>query len=167
MLTLVFAVACKTTSLTPSGSNEPAVRISPDVKILVVVPPDGTYSNKSYDGSGSMVGASFERALLTHASKVTVASASPDLDAVIVKARQSDCAYALLPRITQWEDRATEWSGKRDKMELVVRVVDVRTGAVVRTATISGRSSWFTFGGDHPQDLLDSPVKEFVKSLFL
>jgi hypothetical protein len=31
---------------------------------------------------------------------------------------------------------------------------------------VSGKSSWWTFGGDRPEDMLTEPINEFVGGLF-
>jgi len=36
----------------------------------------------------------------------------------------------------------------------------------VANSSFTGKSSWFTFGGDHPQDLLAKPADEFVRGLY-
>jgi hypothetical protein len=52
------------------------------------------------------------------------------------------------------EDRATEWSGISDKAEVNISIYDVTIGRRITNATVGGRSPYFTFGGDHPQDIL-------------
>ncbi|NCF25983.1 MAG: DUF4823 domain-containing protein [Gammaproteobacteria bacterium] len=41
------------------------------------------------------------------------------------------------------------------------------TGEVIDSALIDGKSKWATFGGDHPQDLLEKPLADYARSLFL
>jgi len=65
---------------------------------------------------------------------------------------------AIVTRIERWEDRATEWSGKPDRIILDFRILDVGTAQVVDAALVSGTSRWATFGGDHPEDLLPRAI---------
>jgi hypothetical protein len=65
-----------------------------------------------------------------------------------------------------WEDRATEWSGKSDRLEIQLVIFNVHTGDELANATLTGKSKWATFGGDHPQDLLENPILEYVASLY-
>jgi hypothetical protein len=51
-------------------------------------------------------------------------------------------------------------------LRLKVDLVEVNTGAVVRSTTIDGKGRWMTEGEDTPQDLLAEPVEKFVRSLF-
>ena len=79
-------------------------------------------------------------------------------------ARHLHNAYAE-PIIVLWEDRATEWSGKRDRIIVKITVLDVSSGKLVDATTIQGTSKWATFGGDYPQDLLPVPMRDYVARL--
>ena len=81
-------------------------------------------------------------------------------------AKASGATYLVAPEILHWEDRATEWSGKPDRVDVDIRVIAPTSGAVIASSVISGKSKWATFGGDHPQDLLPEPVDEYVGTLF-
>ncbi len=59
----------------------------------------------------------------------------------------------------------TEWSGKKDVIEIQIAVVDAASGSALASSVISGKSQWATFGGDHPQDLLPEPLQAYVDSL--
>ena len=74
--------------------------------------------------------------------------------------------YYVVPEILHWEDRATEWSGLPDRIEVKIIVSDARRNGEIGSAIISGKSKWATFGGDHPQDLLPEPIKIYVESLY-
>jgi Domain of unknown function (DUF4823) len=74
--------------------------------------------------------------------------------------------YYVEPEILRWEDRATEWSGKPDKIEIKISVYNARLGTEVASSVLSASSKWATFGGDHPQDLLPEPLTKYVESLY-
>jgi len=74
--------------------------------------------------------------------------------------------YFVVPEILHWEDRNTEWSGKKDVIEIKITVVDAASGSALASSVISGKSKWATFGGDHPQDLLPKPLQAYVDSLY-
>lgn len=73
--------------------------------------------------------------------------------------------YWVIPEILHWEDRATEWSYFRTSRSSC-RSVNGSTGHDVASTLMWGKSKWFTFGGDHPQDLLDEPINAYVSSLY-
>lgn len=74
--------------------------------------------------------------------------------------------YLVVPIILHWEDRATEWSGKSDRLEIQLSVYDLETQEELASSVLTGKSKWSTMGGDHPQDLLPDPVNSYVESLY-
>lgn len=74
--------------------------------------------------------------------------------------------YYVIPEILHWEDRATEWSGIPDKIQVKISIYEGKTWKEVASTIISGKSKWATFGGDHPQDLLPEPLNKYVESLY-
>ena len=74
--------------------------------------------------------------------------------------------YYVAPEILHWEDRATEWSGRPDRIEVQISIYDVNMQTEIASSVITGKSAWATFGGDHPQDLLPEPTNAYVASLY-
>jgi len=74
--------------------------------------------------------------------------------------------YYVQPEILHWEDRATEWSGQSDRVEIQLIVRSMQTKEEVANVSYKGKSSAFSFGGDHPQDLIVEPTEAFVDSLY-
>jgi hypothetical protein len=74
--------------------------------------------------------------------------------------------YLVYPNIVRWEDRQTEWSGRRDRLELKIDLLDMKDGTLLFSREISATGKWLTEGGDTPKDLLDQPIEEFVNTLF-
>ena len=147
-----------------AGSSLQLPRVS---TIYVSVPADGVYGDKSYAGSGRMTATAFETALVHHADNVVLGKEPENQGEAFISATEASAAYLFLPKILHWEDRATEWSGKADRMELSVSVIEIATETLLDRALIKGSSSWFTFGGDHPQDMLAEPINEYVSSVFM
>jgi uncharacterized protein DUF4823 len=72
-------------------------------------------------------------------------------------------AHTIVVGALHWEDRATEWSGKADRVKVSLPLY--RSGSLVGSALVTANSSWWTFGGDHPEDLLDTPFESYASSL--
>ena len=161
-----FEVGCKTMTVAPVAPVNSANRIPPGARIYVATPNDGNYNGRLYPGSGAVVATAFDSAFSRFSNSVIVGPRSDSAADGIARAKEKNCAYAVMPNITKWEDRATEWSGIRDKMELFVKVIRVDDGVSIASAEIKGKSRWMTFGGDHPQDLVKVPVDQFVATLF-
>ncbi|MDO8540064.1 MAG: DUF4823 domain-containing protein [Opitutaceae bacterium] len=166
LLTICIAlVGCQTTTVAPVA-GAPKGKILRAEKVYVVTPRDGSYGATKYPGSGAAVAATLEGAFSRYATDVVNGPSVDSLADAVVAARQKGCSYVVSSRITQWEDRATEWSGRRDKIAFIVKVVRTEDQAEIATAEIAGKSSLMTFGGDRPQDMLKKPVDEFVVTLY-
>ena len=74
--------------------------------------------------------------------------------------------YFVVPQVLHWEDRATEWSGKKDRIEIKLTVYRAVDSIELSNQLISRKSKWATFGGDHPEDLLEEPLTQYVGSLY-
>ena len=156
---------CKTTTVAPVIATT-GNKLSRGARVYIATPADGIYGTQVYEGSGSQVMSALRAAFIPNAGEVSVGGRADLASDAIRAAKQNNCRYAVIPRITQWEDHATEWSGKRDKLELSLRVLRVDNGAEISTTAISGKSSWVTFGGDHPQNLLRGPIEQTVGALY-
>ena len=133
--------------------------------VLISAPQDGSYGGKEYEGSGQVTAGVARGAFLRFATQADVTTDCHGADC-FDRARAGGYGYYVRPEILQWEDRATEWSGVSDKVEIRLSIIDVRTGQEIASQVIAGKSSVWTFGGDHPQDLLKEPVTEYVEGLY-
>lgn len=92
-----------------------------------------------------------------------VAALVPHFPASGVVTPEMNIEYVLKPQILHWEDRATEWSAKPDRVKVSLPLY--KSGQLVGSALISAKSSYWTLGGDHPEDLLDAPFEAYAASL--
>jgi len=167
---LAIAIALTLTACATQTSvqrtTQSSARLTPNLIAYVSVPQDGAYGNKPYIGSGRMATEAVAAAFVPHMARVEQAPAVQSAEDARIAANEAGAAYLIEPTIMRWEDRATEWSGISDKASVQVRITDPKTGAVLDSAVINGKSSYWTMGGDHPQDLLPGPMKEYADSLF-
>lgn len=147
-------------------SGDQTVKLNKNGGVYVAVPKDGAYGNKVYRGSGQNVAQIIQSAFSRKARNVQQGRDYESFNKALEAAKQNGYKYLVYPAILHWEDRATEWSGISDKVEVKVEVVDTATGETVVSTLIKGSSGKGTFGGDHPQDLLPTPITEFVASLY-
>ena len=140
--------------------------LSPSASAYVTTPADGRYGKTVYDGSGRMTSDIVATAFMRRLSRVDQADGPQSNEEALASARKMGATYLVAPDILQWEDRATEWSGKPDRAEIRLRVVDTATERVIASGLISGQSGLATLGGDKPQDLLRQPTENYVGSLF-
>jgi Domain of unknown function (DUF4823) len=149
-----------------SGGDSHSERLQPQDSVYVILAQDGHYGNTPYPGSGLAASNALLGAFSRFAARVERASTPEDLEAARANAARQNLTYVARPVILNWEDRATEWSGKRDRISIQISVVDVKSGKTVSSGVVNGSSKWFTFGGDHPEDLLDEGMNRFVSRLY-
>lgn len=136
-----------------------------DTSVVISVPVDGFYETQQYTGSGNSTANAIRSAFMKHSDKVTVSPECHDLDCLKEKNIIKQ-GYYVVPQILHWEDRATEWSGIPDKIEIKITIYNAESNSRIASTIISGKSKWATFGGDHPQDLLPEPISSYISSLY-
>ena len=165
VIILLFLVGCAD-SHTVRTIRAPSAKLSSETSIYIALPKDGRYGHTVYNESSLMTQTAFQGEFLAHANKVLIANSIEELDAALASARAQDIDYLCYPVILYWEDRATEWSMIPDRVSVKVTIYDVKNGDEFTATTIDGSSGLATFGGDHPQDLLQEPTRNFVGALY-
>ncbi len=152
--------------MTVSDVEAPKHKLNKKGSAIVYKPEDGSYSTQTYAHSGAMTQKAVMQAVALHMSNVHLAKERLSLDKAIAVERENKKDYLIYPEIMQWEDRATEWSGKPDVVKVRVHIINLKTGEPISVAIINGTSGLWTFGGDHPQDLLPKPLQDYFSKLF-
>lgn len=165
LLSLVLCGCADTTSMAPLQDPQGRVVTAADA-IYVLVSPNGTHGPTDYPKSGQMTSRQLQSALLRHVRTVVIGGPSDNFNKGLADAIDGGFTVLIVPTILHWEDRATEWSVRSDKLEVQLEVIDVSSGKRIAKTSIKGRSGLATFGGDHPQDLLPEPINDFVDQLF-
>lgn len=166
ILTLVLLSACSASYQLVRPDNDPIVKLSPERSFLVISPEGGSYGSRFYQSSGKMTADAVAESFSKYAARVDISEGHKGEVDPRELGRDGGYDYVVVPKITRWEDRATEWSGKPDRITILISVYDVAGGSTVNSAVLHGKSKWATFGGDHPQDLLPKLLGEYAKSLF-
>jgi hypothetical protein len=133
--------------------------------VALSTPPDAQFENAVYNRSGAMTADAVRSAFAQHSGNVDIVTNCQGLDC-LGRIDVAKFGYYVQPEILHWEDRATEWSGKSDRLEIRLTVYDTASRKQLARGTFSGKSKWATFGGDHPQDMLAKPTDKFVADLY-
>jgi len=161
---LVLLAGCSAT-YTHEVVSDPRVTLDRGKGVFISTPKNGWYGRQEYRDSGKMTANAIMAAFSRFTSNVVVTEQCIGIDCL--KAINTDrYGYYVEPQILHWEDRATEWSGLPDKIEIKISVYDASLGTELASSVLTGRSKWATFGGDHPQDLLPEPVGSYVNALY-
>jgi len=79
-------------------------------------------------------------------------------------AERGDSDFTIKPEILHWEDRATEWSGRPDRVSISLQTYD-RHGRTVDASVIDAKSSWWTLGADKPEAQLTRAFADYAGRL--
>jgi Domain of unknown function (DUF4823) len=165
LLFFVALVSGCSATFNQSVLQEPNTKLVKGKSVLIATPANGWYGKTEYPDSGRMTAFATRAAFARFTNNSVVSVGCKDL-ACLKSNTKGPFDYYVIPEILHWEDRATEWSGLPDKIEVKVVVYDGGTAKEVASTLISGQSKWATFGGDHPQDLLPEPLNSYVASLY-
>lgn len=163
MITLVVSGCSSTYQHTDLQSL--AIKLDPNRGVLISVPDDGLYETKQYHNSGQMTANAVRAAFVKNARMVNIAKDCRDIEC-LDKIDVEKYGYFVMPVILHWEDRATEWSGIPDRIEIQLIIFDTVSKKELANSSYIGKSKWATLGGDHPQDLLPEPTNDYVSSLY-
>jgi Domain of unknown function (DUF4823) len=164
LLLAIAATGC-TSTYTQSTLASPTVKLAVGKIIAIANPANGSYGGKEYAGSGQSTATAVRAAFAKFAKETSVIAECQTVSCLTEKVGAT-ADYLVVPEILRWEDRATEWSGIKDKLEVKLSVYDAKSGKELAASALAGKSKWATFGGDHPQDLLPDPIDRYVESLF-
>lgn len=145
--------------------TEPAAKLLKAGSVVIATPANGSYETKEYPKSGEMTALAIQAAFAKFTNTITVSPNCTELGC-LKKNDSATSVYYVIPEILHWEDRATEWSGIPDKIEVKLIIYEWQNWKEIASTIISGKSKWATFGGDHPQDLLSEPLNKYVESLY-
>lgn len=144
----------------------PVQKLSTTAGAYVTMAKNGSYGSKQYPNSGYLLSSATMAAVSLHLARVEQATTMETIEEALSSAQRMGLTHVFQPIILHWEDRATEWSGKPDRITIKVVVWSVETGAHVSSTVLRASSKWGTFGGDHPQDLPSGAITPFVNKLF-
>lgn len=157
---------CQSTYTEKNTTTDAPPILRSTTRIYVAIPFDASFKEKVAQGSGKATAQAFYAAFARHIKGTYISRNPESLDEALDSARQIGAQYLVYPNILRWEDRATEWSGRRDRLQLKVDLIDLSTSRVAFSREISATGKWMTDGGDTPIDLLGEPAEEFVNALF-
>ena len=166
-LALFAAVGCQTTKKEPTAQvTKTGPPLPLNSRVYIAMPEDAMDKREPVPGSGRRVALALQDAFKRHSRNVLLGRITENLDQAIGHARDLEYDYVAMPTLLKWEDRPTEWTGVRDKLQVKIDVVSARNGEALHSTTIDTKGKWMTDGDDAPQDLLAAPIDKFVRSMF-
>ena len=159
-------LGCKTKYEEKDLTTAAAPVLKSNSRIYVAIPFDATFKKNVMEGSGKMTAQAFQAAFLRYTRSVYTSKFPESIGEALEIARKGNMEYVLYPTIVKWEDRATEFSGRRDRLTVKAELIDLSTSQVVFAREVEATGKWMTDGGESPKDLLDQPAQQFANSVF-
>lgn len=129
--------------------------VSPGDKVLVLNIADGQEQGQSpAPGSGQGMVDAIRRVLTAHAVPLSITE-SGSLDAGFDEARRIGARYVLKTTITLWEDNATAWSGKGDKLNISCQLYSANSHELLAASDHRRVATGFTFVSGTPDRFMD------------
>ena len=166
LLATVGFIGCESTYTEKNLSDEPIPLLRNTSRIYVAIPFDASFKNKVAQGSGKQIAEALVTAFSRNTKAVFISKFPESLSEALESARGRNAEYLVYPNLLKWEDRATEWSGRRDRLQVRIDTIDLTDSRVVYSKMIEATGKWMTDGGDTPIDLLEQPAEGYVNSLF-
>jgi hypothetical protein len=163
---LVAGVGCQSSIKQTQTDAPTAAPLLVNSRVYVAMPEDGLDKKGPVPDSGRRMALALQDAFKKHTRNVLMGRTPETLEQAIGHAREFEYEFVAMPTILKWEDRPTEWTGVRDKLQVKVDLVSVQTGEILRSTMIDGKGRWMTDGDDQPQDMLAEPVDKFVRAMF-
>ncbi|MBW1903633.1 MAG: DUF4823 domain-containing protein [Deltaproteobacteria bacterium] len=163
---LLVQFGCTSYRIERTDNSNATQKIDRTGSAYVSVCEDGRYDAEIYLGSGMATAQVIMNEFLKYLTVVSIGKTQETYDEALKSALYGGYKYFIYPSIEQWEDHATEVTEIRDKLRLTIIVVETLSGEQLDLVMISGKSKFFTVGGDQPQDLLATPIRIYVNSLF-
>ncbi|WP_082079723.1 DUF4823 domain-containing protein [Cupriavidus basilensis] len=165
--TLLLATGCTASYKSFSTDAQSTVRpLDSAGSVYVAVPADGSYGSKEYGGSGRLVASTLARELSKKAAGVDVGERVENRSVAFESARKVGARYTVVPVVVQWEQRATEWSGRPSRMAVDIAVYETGSEKRISSRSIVARSRIASFTSTSPESLLAKPLRDYVAILY-
>jgi|GEM_PF-1637280 len=135
-------------------------------RIVVMLMADGTgQTDGQWAGSGIAMSNGLRDVLIENSFFATV-SESNKLEEAKSLASSLKCDYVIKSTITEWEDNATEWSGKPDSLSLTSELYDLQSSSFTSTASHREQSSGAALVPQSTRRFIPIAADRIIKRLF-
>ena len=158
VLVLAALTGCASVADVKIESKSGSVSVSSGSEICVVFPEDGKFEGKKYEESGIKVGEVILKSVPQNYKAFQVASV-----------QECTAAYLITSEILEYENRASGWSGKPDKIKVKVTLNNTENNETSSFTYYADTnmlvSAFFELGNPAPYKLLDGKFRDQVAAL--
>ncbi len=131
---------------------------------LIVTPEFGRYETIDYPTSGIDVASALEKELKQYSPQIATIPTPVTIENISDEDLQK-FDYIFIPQILHWEDRATGWSMRPDRIKVRFDIFNNQR-KLVNSYLITGRSAYIVWISKAPNSLLRKPIRDMLKKLF-
>lgn len=151
----LLVLGCSVPRSVPEGRVVAGQSINPQGKVLILAVTDGQEQGQpAATGSGKGMVAALRKVLMEKAIPLST-SESTNLVQGYDEAGKLGFDYVLKCVITEWEDNATAWSGKGDKLRISIELFDAKSKQLVAAGSHYRIATGFTFVSGTPDRFMD------------
>ena len=164
---LAFSAAILMSGCSESYQSDflhPQAAMQPQTRFLIVTPEIGRYGDIDYPTSGVDVLTALIKELKIYSQSITTIT----IPVTIENIRDEDLQnydYVFIPEILHWEDRATEWSFRPDRIEVRFDIYNNQR-EMVNSYLITGRGAYVEWSRKQPKSLLRKPIRDMLETFF-
>ncbi len=169
----IVAIALVSCASSPVTINQPkaigeSLPITSDSKICILVPRDANWENEQYPGSARQIAEKIQQALEKNGKSATTVNQSLANSLDICK--EKGATFALNTSVLSYENNATGWSGRPDRIELKLSLYEIGNPETSRSIIYEAKSNvvvsgLFEWGNAEPWQLLGSDFKIAILGL--
>jgi hypothetical protein len=163
---LSLVLACVPIHRVSTGGIVPGQSVSHQGKVLLLPIPDGVEREEGPAiGSGNLVYSSVRDTLIGKGIAV-ITTDKTEMSSAFTEAAELGCEYLLKGAIPEWEDNATEWSGRPDVAALSLELYNARERTLVASATHRVASSTAQMFSRKPDRFVPELVDHTLGKIF-
>lgn len=163
LITVIMLCSCSPL-YNVSTSNKTSGIFDKGTKVLVLTSKDGASGSDVSNGSGFTVSNKIQSMLI---SKQCLVKTDREKDSILDLNEETATKYdyIIVPVINLWEDNATAWSGKPDKLNLTILIYDGKK-ELITSGELQGQSAAAVIDENDPSELIDPLLQDYFKNLF-
>ena len=151
----LLALGCSVPRSVPEGNVVAGKTINVEGKVLILAVIDGQEQGQApANGSGRGMVSALRKTLMQHGISISTSEATSQIQG-LEEAGKLGFDYVLKCVITEWEDNATAWSGKGDKLRISIDMFDVKSKSMVAASSHYRIATGFTFVSGTPDRFMD------------
>lgn len=135
--------------------------------VYIAYPNEGYDDYQVYPKSAKATLMAINQSFSPYFAKIGLSKSYQSAQSEYLNARRQDYDFFILPRIENWTDSYTLFTGVPDKVSLSLRFYALKTNTMIDAIEIHGESSRLPGYGKTTVELLTAPLTEIAHQIFV